>query len=202
MSASKVRRRKSPAKRETKTRNLNMSRSFGAAQQARHERCHALPAFRLRQKLFAAAPCQRVVLRPSVVVGDSPFRGDPAALFEAQESRIKRALVELQKVGGHLLNAYGNAVAMQRPEGFESLQHDQIQGALQHFAARLRHCGSPFDNLQEASLAPVDCQQVSSCRRMDDELVSPSPADSLAPRWPASSRVQNCSTLEFPDEIR
>src|SRR5579859_3605839 len=82
-SASKVRRRKSPAKRETKMRSLNMSRSFGAAQQARHERGHPLPAFRFRQKLFAAAPCQRVVLGPAIVVGDSPFRRDPATLFEA-----------------------------------------------------------------------------------------------------------------------
>jgi hypothetical protein len=31
---------------------------------------------------------------------------------------------------------------------------------LQHFAARLRHRHSPFDVQQEATLAPVDCQQV------------------------------------------
>jgi hypothetical protein len=62
---------------------------------------------------------------------------------------------------------------MQRAEGIQSLQHNQVKRSLQHFAARLRHRDSPFDGLQEATLAPVDCQQVVFLyRRSDGEIVS------------------------------
>src|SRR4029077_19143964 len=118
-------------------RSHSMSGSFGAYEQARHERGHALPAFCLRQKLFAPAASQRVILGLAIVVGDAPFRRDPTALFEPQKGRIERALVELEKIRGNLLNDHGGLEPVQRTQSFEGLEHYQIERALQHFAARL-----------------------------------------------------------------
>src|SRR5271155_3591112 len=158
-SASSLRPRKMPRRRDTKMRSDSISGSFGASEQAGHERGHALPAFGLGQKLFSTAARERVELGFSIVVGDAPLRGDPAALLEAQQRRVKRALVEFEQVGGNLLNAHGNAVTVQGAEGLEGLEDDQIEGPLKDFPARLRHRDSPLDGLQEATLAPVDCQQ-------------------------------------------
>src|SRR5277367_3268793 len=98
-----------------------ISGPFGSSKQPRHECRHALPTFRLRQKLLTSAARERVILRLAVVVRDAPLRGDPPALFEPQQSGIKRALIKFEQIGGNLLNAQGDAVAVQRAESIESL---------------------------------------------------------------------------------
>src|ERR1700730_14441229 len=160
MSSSELRFPNKPSTREAKTRRLSTSCSLRAAEQSRHDSRHAFPALGLAGELLAACARQRVILRLAVVVRQAPLRIDPSALFEPEQGWIKGALIELHQVLGNLLNALRDPVAMQRTDGLQRFQHDQVQRSLKHFAPRWRHPITPFDKQQEPTLLPVDCQQV------------------------------------------
>src|SRR6266850_2804214 len=130
---------KKPCNREANVASHFISCPFRAAQEARHQRRHSFPAFGFGKQLFSARPRQRVVLGFAVVLRRTPFGGDPSPLFQAQQCRIERALVELKQIFRHLLDALRDAIAVQRPKRFESLQNNQVERALQHFASRRSH---------------------------------------------------------------
>src|SRR5713226_314141 len=156
--SSPCRLRKKPSRREPAMRKRLISRSF-RTQQTRDNSGHALPAFRFGGELFPAGARQRVILRFAIVVRDAPLRGDPAALLQPQQRRIQRALIQLQQVLGNLLDALRDAVAVQRSQGIERLQNDQVQGSLENLASRRGHRAAPLDKQQEASRLPVERQQ-------------------------------------------
>ena len=58
------------------------------------------------------------------------FGGDPSALLEADERGVDGALIEQDLVAAGLLDAAGDAVAVERSHGFEGLQHHHVEGAL------------------------------------------------------------------------
>jgi hypothetical protein len=74
---------------------------------------------------------QRIETGVAVVLGRADARLHPAALLEPQQRRIDRPLVERQRRSRHLLDPLRDAVAVQRPERVERLQHEQIEGAAQ-----------------------------------------------------------------------
>ena len=90
-------------------------------------------------QLLPAGPRDRVELRLAVVVRRAPARRDPAALLQAEQRGVDRALIELQDVLADLLDAPGDAVAVQRPHRVERLQHHQIERALQDVGPGLAH---------------------------------------------------------------
>src|SRR5207245_592207 len=64
-------------------------------EQAHYDRRHALPALGFRHQLLAAGTGERVILGAAVVVRGPPFGRNPAPLFQPQQSRVKRALVQV-----------------------------------------------------------------------------------------------------------
>ena len=85
-----------------------------AAEQPRHQRRHSFPALGFCKQLFAAGSRQRVELRLAIVIRGAPLGRNPSALFQAQQCRVERALIELEQIFRDLLNALRNAVAVQR----------------------------------------------------------------------------------------
>jgi hypothetical protein len=49
---------------------------------------------------------------------------------------VESALVELEKIFADLADAAGDAVAVQRAEGFESAEDEENQGTLEDFGSR------------------------------------------------------------------
>src|ERR1041384_2574008 len=103
----------------------------GRPQHADHHPGDAIPVLGFELELPAACCGDRVELRLAVVVGRAPRRGDPLLLHEPHEAEIDRALIDPQRLLRDLLDAAGNAVAMQRAHGVERLQHHEIERALQ-----------------------------------------------------------------------
>jgi hypothetical protein len=66
-----------------------------------------------------------------------PF--DPALLFEPDQRRIQRSLVQRQRVLGDLLEPCRQRVGMQWPHRRQRAQHDQVEGSLEQFDAFTRH---------------------------------------------------------------
>src|SRR5205807_4888953 len=71
-----------------------------------------------------------VVLRPTIVVGQPPLRGDVALLLQLQQCRVERAVVHREELAARLLDAARDAVSVQRAEGFERFEDHQGEGAL------------------------------------------------------------------------
>src|SRR3977135_1548907 len=120
-------------------RNQSISGSFRTTEKARHERGHAPPTLGLCKQLFAPGTRERVELGLAVIFRSPPFRRNPAALLEPQQSGIERALIQLEQILADLLEALGDAVAVQRAHGLEGLQNDKVERALQNFPARRSH---------------------------------------------------------------
>ena len=79
------------------------------------------------EALFAGAR-DDVVLRPAIVVGCAPLGGNPAALLEALEHRVERALVDVKRVARELLDALTDAPAVHRLQG-QGLEHEHLERA-------------------------------------------------------------------------
>lgn len=102
----------------------------------------ALPVGGFGLQLFLARAGQAVELCLPVRVGHSPVGGDPALQFKSVQCRIQRALVDLENIFRHLLDALSDGPAVlgaqrQRP------QDQHVEGALQQIGA----CGSSHDGL-------------------------------------------------------
>jgi hypothetical protein len=68
-------------------------------------RGHPLPRFGFFGEPFSAGRRNGVKFRPASLIRRAPFRYDPFFLLHPQERRIKRALVEPQKLSADLLDS-------------------------------------------------------------------------------------------------
>src|SRR5579864_2836033 len=130
---------KMPSSLENKVRRSDISGLLCARKQLGNYRRHALPAFGFSSELFFAGACQRVVAGAAIVFRSAPLGRNPAALFEAQECGVERALIQLEKVFGNLLDALGDTVTVKRPERIERFENDEVKRALKNFAAWRSH---------------------------------------------------------------
>src|SRR5262245_48674721 len=90
-----------------------------------------LPGLLLVAQLPAAASRERVDLDLAAALGLTPRRRDPAGLFEFEQRRIQRALIQGEMVSADLLDPPGDAVPMKRAEGLECLEDDQPEAAVE-----------------------------------------------------------------------
>src|SRR5919106_1369051 len=93
--------------------------------------CHALPFPRFDRELAAAGSREVVILGAAAQLRDLPLGLDPALVLETMEGRIKRSLIDLQDVLGHLLDALGDGPAVQGIL-LQGAQDQQIERAGQH----------------------------------------------------------------------
>src|SRR5215468_8509344 len=117
------------------------------------------PVLGLFSQLFAPGSGQFVILRLPVVFRHAPLGVDPPPLFQPQQRRIERPLVDDERPAGNLLNALGDAPAVHRLEG-ERLENEQVQRPLQKVRFRFGH-DIPPDFLEE--------RYTSTCRRSREE---------------------------------
>src|SRR5215204_3216788 len=155
-----------------------MSRRYGAVwralrsvlEQARHHRDRARPYVGFNQQLLLAGARDRVEARAAIVLAHAPLARDPPLLLEPEQRRIDRSLVQRQRAFGNLLDAAGDAVAVQRSHPVESLEDHQVQRAVRYFVhvayqqeQILRH----VDNQQ----GPHTVRTFGHSRRSDRSLV-------------------------------
>ena len=81
-------------------------------------------------ELLATGAGEFVVAGFAIVVGGAPFGGDVAFLFELEEGRIESAVIDREEVAAGLLDAAGDAIAVDGAQGFESFQDHEGQSAL------------------------------------------------------------------------
>src|SRR5262249_2285766 len=81
-------------------------------------------------ELLAAGAGQLVELGFAVVFRYAPFRGDVAVLLEFKEGRVERTVVDREQISAGLLNAAGDAVAVEQAHGLKSLEDHQRESAL------------------------------------------------------------------------
>src|SRR5438094_5155660 len=93
---------------------------------------HTFPIFGLGRELFPTSPRDGIELRLAVVLGGAPLSAYPALLHEANEAEINRALVHSECVSADLLDPERDAISVHRPECVKSLQHHQIERALEN----------------------------------------------------------------------
>ena len=97
-----------------------------------------LPTLHLGLQLFPALGSKRIELRVAACLRGFPLRFQPAAIFEAVEGGVKRALLELKKVAGDLLNPLRNGVAMNRPQRHD-LEDQHVEGSLEELGFFFAH---------------------------------------------------------------
>src|ERR1039457_5934298 len=85
----------------------------GGAKEPLHQGHGALPILRFARDLLSPRARQLVEFGLAIGIAGTPARFDPAALFQAQERRIERPLVEIQRAAGDRLDAF----AIRRGEG-------------------------------------------------------------------------------------
>ena len=90
----------------------------------------ALPVGLFALELFASGARERIVPGATIVLAGAPLGLNPALLFEAVESGVERALLDLEDVAGNLLDALGDPPSMHGFEG-NGFQDEQVKGALQ-----------------------------------------------------------------------
>ena len=100
----------------------------------------------------------------AVVIRGAPIGGDRAFLLEAEQDGVKGALVDREKVAADLLNAPGDAVAVQGAENIEGAEHHEGEGALLDVFFLLHaisgNLGPPLVYQQEYDITPLGKQQV------------------------------------------
>src|SRR5260221_12411135 len=99
----------------------------------------------LSRELTPARRRDRV--EPGFAIGlrSAPISADEASLLQPHQPRIQRAHVELQGAAGHLLEACGDRVAVQRPERIQRLEDQQVERALQDLSLGLWLTGHAND---------------------------------------------------------
>ena len=89
-----------------------------------------LPLGGFLPQLFAPGRCQRIKAGLAVICGDSPFRGNPAALLQPLERRIKGSVLDQELFIRRLLDGACDALAVLRTKN-QRTQDQQVQSALQ-----------------------------------------------------------------------
>ncbi len=83
------------------------------------------PSCALLVELSAACSGELVELGFAVVLGYAPLGGDGAFLLEFEEGWVEGSVVEREDVSAGLLDAAGDAVAVEWTHGFEGLEDHQ-----------------------------------------------------------------------------
>src|SRR5688500_3240593 len=126
MSASSSAGLRSPCQDERRSafqlRMMGLDLLRGGAKRRRHRFGQPFPARRFIAQAGAAERRQLVVLGAPVVVRHAPFTLDQPLLFETVKGGIERALLDVQRVPGDLLDAQQHAIAVQLAErhGFQN----------------------------------------------------------------------------------
>src|SRR5262245_31328172 len=89
-----------------------------------------MPRVGLLAQHAASLTGERIELRAPVGLGPSPFRSQQAALLEAVQCGVERAILDDERVVGLLVDPASHAVAMIGAVA-QRLQHEDIEGALQ-----------------------------------------------------------------------
>src|SRR5206468_1963348 len=96
-------------------RRLNISHLIGSrVERGSHGGGETFPAVGFFPKALSSSRSHRVVLRFPAVLALSPFGGDQPLMLQPIERGIERALRNLQRVVGHLLDPQEYAVAVER----------------------------------------------------------------------------------------
>src|ERR1700759_2442435 len=95
--------------------------------------CHLAPAAGFEREAAAAGSGEAVVLGLAVVLARAPVGGEPAAVLQAMERGIERALLDFEHVFGGTLNDFGDGVAMCIAGG-ERAQDHHVERAFEHVA--------------------------------------------------------------------
>jgi hypothetical protein len=118
-----------------------------------------LPVVGFGLKGFAAGFGEVVEAGAAIVVGGAPFGFDGAFLFEFEEDRVERALIDGEEVAADLFNAAGKAVAVERAEDVEGFEDHEGESALEDVGffvcGRRGHLGIQ----QEDGTGPLGKQQ-------------------------------------------
>src|SRR3954463_12783505 len=80
---------------------------------------------------------------------------DVTSLLQPNEGRVERALVDREGRIGHLLEARGQCVRVQRSHGAEGLQHDQVERSLEKLHGVLGHATAPCHALHSRMSSEV-----------------------------------------------
>src|SRR5687767_7118592 len=100
-----------------------------------------MPFAGLAGQLLAPRGGERIELRATIVLGLAPLRGDEPLLLELEERGVQRAVVEREAVLARLLDAAGDAVAVEGAEHLEGAEDHQGERALLHVEL-VRHAPS------------------------------------------------------------
>ena len=110
-----------------------MSAPFVDAKNAADHGGDAPPVLGFGVKLFAAGFGDGVEAGFAIVFGSAPLGGDPSLVEEANERGVDRALIDLERFFADLLDAAGDAVAVERAHGGESFEDHEVERALENF---------------------------------------------------------------------
>src|SRR5262249_3805493 len=91
---------------------------------------------------------ERVELGLAIVLRNAPLRSQEPLLLEPVQRRIKRPLLDAQKIGRDLLDASRYPEAMLRPRR-DDFEDQHVQGALKKIGFRVSHV--LLDSLQGLS---------------------------------------------------
>src|SRR5262249_33199045 len=89
-----------------------------------------LPIARLLFEPPAAGAGQLIETGFAVVLGNAPRGGDVSVLFELEQSRVERAVIDREKVAAGLFDSARNPIAVEWTHGMKSLEDHQRESAL------------------------------------------------------------------------
>ena len=115
------------------------------------------PVLRFGLEGFAASLGEGVEAGAAIVFGGAPFGFDGAFLFEFEENGVERALIDGEEIAADLLDAAGEAVAVERAEDVESFEDHEGEGALEDIGFFVGGCHFGFQ--QEFGRVPFGKQQ-------------------------------------------
>ena len=101
-------------------------------------------------ELLSALRCEPVVARAPVVLGRAPERRDPAAILEAVQGRVERAVLHLEHLVRPTLDRMRDGVAVCGPDT-ERLQDEQVERSLEELTLHGRrfHVSALASSLQK-----------------------------------------------------
>ncbi len=92
-------------------------------------RREALPIGFLRLEIFLSGACEGIIFCAAIVFGFAPFGLNPGLLFEAMQSGVEGALIDLEDIVGDAANALGNGPSVHGFEG-NGLKDEKVESAL------------------------------------------------------------------------